>query len=173
MLSGAMYYFHCVHRIWSHGELNYTHCCSLSSNCGCRNMIRRYAESSAEAVAVDQQVVESITECSPSHRADCSNCTSGRGFSGSAAGCGSGECSPTASPGSPLDSDDPVDDAVVVDAMCSGDILTTGMDRLRATTDSGTPRVRDARTNSTSGMAEAAQSRDLNKVCSHKYSVHG
>ena len=135
-------------------------------------MIRRYAESSAEAVAIDQQVVESIAECSPSHRLDCSNCASGRGFSGSGAGCGSGECSPSASPGSPLDSDDPVDDAVVVDGMCSGEVITTGMDRLRATTDPVAPRVRDARTNSTSGMAEAVQSRDLNKVCLRTCHLH-
>lgn len=128
-------------------------------------MIRRYTESSAEAVAVDQQVVENIAECSNCSRTlDCSNCTSGRVFSGNVAGCGSGECSPSASPGSPLDSDDPVDDAVVVDSLCSGDVLTSGMDRLRASSDSVTSRVQESRTNSTTGLTETLQSRELVKV---------
>lgn len=128
-------------------------------------MIRRCTESSAEAVAIDQQVVEAITECSPSRRLDCSNCAGGSGVIGSGAGCGSGECSPSASPGSPLDSDDPVDDAVVVDTLCHGDMLTAGMDRLRATTDSVTSRGQEARSNTAAGIAETMQSRELNRVC--------
>jgi hypothetical protein len=127
-------------------------------------MIRRCTESSAEAVAVDQQIVETSTECSPSHRLGCSNCAGGSGVIGSGAGCGSGECSPNASPGSPLDSDDPVDDAIVVDSLCRGDMLTVGMDRLRATTDTVTSRAQEARTNSAAGIAETMQSRDLNRV---------